>query len=189
MGVKSKVQYRPKEPKAVDPAGAQDGEVCANGLSNPLEQLRQNECGDGLSKPLAQLGPVGHELQRDEQMLGESHLNGIGVTSDAAGPSLLPNPTNNSHPGQCMAPSQANEGKSNANNGNHLGPKKSIGKNKFKGDRIHSIVQGNINRENIVCADYLTKEGHSAPVDANVNLIPAIPEGCHEMVSKDQLAC
>ncbi|KAK4278408.1 hypothetical protein QN277_016258 [Acacia crassicarpa] len=44
-------------------------------------------------------------------------------------------------------------------------------------------------RDNIACADYLAREGHVAPPDADVITIPTIPTGCLHMVLKDQLAC
>ena len=44
-------------------------------------------------------------------------------------------------------------------------------------------------RNNIACADYLAREGHDAPPDADIITIPTVPTGCLHMVLKDQLAC
>ncbi|KAK4264495.1 hypothetical protein QN277_025660 [Acacia crassicarpa] len=44
-------------------------------------------------------------------------------------------------------------------------------------------------RNNIACADYLAKEGHNVPANANVTLIPTVPMGCRDIVLRDQLVC
>ncbi|KAK4266867.1 hypothetical protein QN277_023732 [Acacia crassicarpa] len=44
-------------------------------------------------------------------------------------------------------------------------------------------------RDIISFADYMAKEGHNAPANEDVSLIPTIPVGCMEMAMRDQLVC
>ncbi|KAK4268481.1 hypothetical protein QN277_025135 [Acacia crassicarpa] len=137
VGFKPKLQFTSKETRPVAPSSGHGGNEGERGLPNSLDQLG----------PTIQIQTTSQEAVHTDGLLQQgSHTNGPEKTNTNAGPLILADSIIHPDPGQSTAHIQVNEGNSNSNNVIHLGPKKSIAKkNKSKGQRIRTVVQGNLN--------------------------------------------